>query len=283
MSEWNGRRKSAPRDGSRAEIARAGRGPAIDSVPPARILGRVLFFNKLLPAFVLPIGIVTLLILLAGWKKWRWAAWLAAAALLASSTGVVGNALLRSLENAYPARSIASLPEADAVLVLGGILSPGKATGLVTEWSEAVERFEAGVEIVQRGKARLVLFTGDPRGSEGSALQREAIERGVPRERTAVIGAVGNTADEAAQLKRYAQQHGLKRVVLVTSAWHLPRAMRLFQGAGVELTPFPVDYRALPNTGLPYLDWIPNAGALGKTETALRECYGIAFYAVFGH
>ncbi|MBI2513256.1 MAG: YdcF family protein [Opitutae bacterium] len=242
----------------------------------------MLFFNKLLPVFVLPIGIVTLLVLLAAWKKWRWAAIVAVLVLLASSTGVVANLLLRPLENAYPARSIASVSAADAVLVLGGVMSPGKEVGLVTEWSEAVERFEAGVEIVQRDKARMLLFTGDPRGSEGSALQREAIERGVPRERTAVIGAVGNTADEAEQLRRYAAQHGLKRVLLVTSAWHLPRAMRLFRSAGVEITAFPVDYRALPSRTLPYLDWIPNAGSLGKTELALRECYGMAFYAVFG-
>jgi len=243
----------------------------------------VLFLNKLLPAFVLPIGIVTFLILLAAWKKWRWAALLAAAGLLAASTGVVANALLQPLEDAYPARSIGSLPEADAVLVLGGIMSPAKEVGFVPEWAESVERFEAGVLIVQRDKARLLLFTGDTRGSEGTALQREALERGVPRERTAVIGTVGNTADEAAQLKRYAAQHRLKRVVLVTSAWHLPRAMRLFKNAGVELTPFPVDYRGLPNRQLPYLDWIPNAGSLQKTEMALRECYGMAFYAVFGN
>lgn len=243
----------------------------------------MLFFNKLLPVFLLPTGIVTLLILLAAWKKWRWAAILAALVFLGGSLPVVSNLLLRPLEDAYPGRSIGSLPAADAVLVLGGILSPVKETGMVTEWSESVERFNAGVEIVRRDKARVVLFTGDPRGSEGSALQREAIEHGVPVERTAVIGSVGNTADEAAQLKRYAAQHGLKRVVLVTSAWHMPRAMRLFRGAGVEIVPFPVDYRAQPFRALPYLDYIPNAGALMKTELALRECYGIAFYAVFGH
>lgn len=262
---------------------RRGRAPAVDSGNGLRFSCAVLFFNKLLPVFVLPIGIVTILILLAAWKKWRWAAVTAALVLLASSTGVVANLFLRPLENAYPARSIGSVAEADAVLVLGGIMSPGKEPGLVTEWSEAVERFEAGVEIVRRDKARVLLFTGDPRGSEGSALQREAIERGVPRERIAVIGAVGNTADEAEQLRRYAAQHGIKRVLLVTSAWHMPRSMRLFKRAGVEITAFPVDYRAVPSRTLPYLDWIPTATSLVKTELALRECYGMAFYAVFGN
>lgn len=242
----------------------------------------VLFLNKLLPVFVLPIGVVILLVLLGAWRKWRWASLLAAALLLAGSMPFVANALLQPLEGVFPARSIGSVPPADAVLVLGGIMAPGREAGLVPEWSEAVERFEAGVLIVQRDKARMLLFTGDPRGSEGSALQREAIERGVPAERTAVIGAVGNTADEAAQLKRYAAQHGIRRVLLVTSAWHMPRAMQLFRGAGVEITPFPVDYRGGANRSLPYMDYIPTAGALQKTELALRECYGSAFYAVFG-
>jgi uncharacterized SAM-binding protein YcdF (DUF218 family) len=242
----------------------------------------VLFFNKLLPAFVLPIGIVTILLLLAAWKKWRWVGIAAIVVLLGSSTGVVANALLRPLENLYPARSIASVPVVDAVLVLGGIMSPVKEPGLTPEWSESVERFQAGVEIVRREKARLLLFTGDARGSEGSALQREAVERGLPREQIAVIGAVGNTADEAEQLRRYAAQHGIKRVLLVTSAWHMPRSMQLFKRAGVEIIAFPVDYRALPNHGLPYLDWIPTASSLEKTELALRERYGMAFYTVFG-
>lgn len=242
----------------------------------------MLFLNKLLPVFVLPIGVITLLIVLGALKKWRWASLVAAAALLLGSMPFFANALLGRLEDAYPSRSVGTLPEADAVLVLGGIMSPTKQLGLITEWSEAVERFEAGIAIMEKEKARRLLFTGDPRGSEGTVLQREALIRGVPASRVAVIGAVGNTADEAGQLRRYREQHGLKRVILVTSAWHLPRAMRQFRGAGVEILPFPVDYRTLPNRTFPYLDYLPTAGALEKTELALRECYGIAFYSVFG-
>jgi uncharacterized SAM-binding protein YcdF (DUF218 family) len=242
----------------------------------------VLFLNKLLPVFVLPVGVITLLIVLGALKKWRCASLLAAAALLGGSLPFVANSLLRPLEDAYPARSAGTLPPADAILVLGGIMSPVRETGLTTEWAETVERFEAGVNIVQLDKAPRLLFTGDRRGSEGTALQREAVLRGVPPARVAVIGAVGNTADEAAQLRKYCAEHGLRRVILVTSAWHMPRAMRLFRLPGVEIVPFPVDYRSLPNRQLPYMDYLPTAVALEKTELALRECYGIAFYSVFG-
>jgi uncharacterized SAM-binding protein YcdF (DUF218 family) len=242
----------------------------------------VLFLNKLLPVFVLPVGILVLLLAVAAWRGWRWLTAATALLLLAGSFPVVANQFLRPLENRYPARSVGTMAEADAVIVLGGFMSGTKEVGLVQEWSDAVERFEAGVALAKAGKVRMLLFTGDPRGSEGSAARREAILRGVPAAQIETLGWVGNTADEAAALRRYAKEKGFKRVVLVTSAWHLPRAMLQFRKAGVEIVPFPVDYRALPSTFLSYMDFIPTANGLEKIELAMRETYGIAFYSLFG-
>lgn len=242
----------------------------------------MLLLNKLLPVFVLPIGIVAILVVLAALKKWRWLSFAAAGLLLLCSLNAVANFLLRPLERAYPSRSVGTAPQADAILVLGGFMSTTKEVGLVQEWSEAVERFEAGIALAKADKAPLLLFTGAPRGSEGAAARREAILRGVPSERIETIGDVGNTADEADQLRRFAKSRGLKRVILVTSAWHMPRSMQLCRQAGIELVAFPVDYRGLPNAFLPYTDYFPSAIGLAKTELALREAYGIAFYSVFG-
>lgn len=242
----------------------------------------MLFLNKLLPVFVLPIGVVAIVVVLAALRRWRAAGVLAGLCLVVLSLPVCGNALLGRLESIHPPLRVAEVLPADAVLVLGGVMAPARAPGLLPEWADSVERFEAGVALLRADRARLLLFTGDPRGSEGATLRRLAIARGVPEERIAVIGEVGNTADEAAQLRRHAAAHGLRRVVLVTSAWHLPRAVRQFRGAGVELVPFPVDYRSMPNRLLPYMDWLPTANALEKTELALRECYGLAFYSLFG-
>lgn len=242
----------------------------------------MLFLNKLLPVFVLPVGIVTLLVVLASLRRWRVLGLVAAGLLVAASLPVVGNALLGPLEAEHPPARVDEVAPADAVLVLGGVLSPASGPGLLPEWSEAVERFEAGIALVRADRARLLLFTGDPLGSEGATLRRLALARGVPDDRIRVIGAVDNTADEAVRLQRLASEHGWRRVVLVSSVWHLPRAVRQFRGAGVELAPFPVDYRALPNRRLPYLDWLPTASALAKTELAMREAYGIAFHALFG-
>ena len=92
---------------------------------------------------------------------------------------------------------------------------------------------------------------------------------------------VGNTADEARVVRDIMAGRGWKKIILVTSAWHLPRAARQFRKAGVDFIPFPVDYLIDTDRPLTLLDFLPRATGLRDTEAALREWYGIAFYALF--
>jgi uncharacterized SAM-binding protein YcdF (DUF218 family) len=62
----------------------------------------------------------------------------------------------------------------------------------------------------------------------------------------------------------------------------MPRAARIFRKAGVNFVPFPVDYQVDPRSPLTLLDFLPRAEALARTEAALRELLGIAFYALRG-
>lgn len=251
----------------------------------------MLFLNKLLPVFVLPLGVVLALVLLALRQKWRWLGLVAAGVLYGASLPVVGEGLIGRLERVYPRWRVAEAPAADVVLVLGGTMGPPVAAGYLPNWADAVERFEGGVALVQAGRAPQLLFTGAPRSadgageSEGAAMRALAIARGVPAGRIDVTGPVGNTADEARALARWCAERGVRRVLVVSSAWHLPRAMRQLRRSGLELTAFPVDFRATTagRKALPYMDWLPSAGGgLALTETALREVYGIAFYTVTG-
>ena len=248
----------------------------------------MLFLNKLLPVFVLPIGVIIVVLLLLAWKKWRWLAVVAAVTLYLTSIPAVGGRLLSRLESMHPRLKVEEAPEVDAVLVLGGTMGSPAPAGYLSNWSDAVDRYEAGVALLQAGKAAKLLFTGAPQStddrveSEGAAMRRHAIARGVPAEKVQVLGKVGNTADEARELAQFAQANGLKRVLLVTSAWHMPRAMRQFRKAGVEVLAFPVDYRFEPQRALPYMDYLPGTDGLKLTEMALRETYGIAFYALAG-
>ena len=69
-------------------------------------------------------------------------------------------------------------------------------------------------------------------------------------------------------------------MLLVTSAFHMPRAQVLFERAGLTVVPFPVDFKVSAGGTVSVLDFLPSGGALAQTEMAMREGYGQLFYFV---
>ena len=247
----------------------------------------MLFFNKLLPLFVLPTGIMALLVLLALWRKKRWPLVLALVVLYLGSIPFVGNRLIGWVESRYPAVALHQVEPADAVVVLGGILGPRVGEGLVPNFLDTSERFEAGIALLQAGKTPVLIFTGarmewaSATTTEGDELKRLAIARGVPAEKILVTREIGNTAGEAAAVAELVKSHGWKRVILVTTGWHMPRSAWQFKKAGVDCIIFPVDFRFDPVRQVTAIDFVPRGEAWQQTETALRECYGYLFYRLF--
>jgi uncharacterized SAM-binding protein YcdF (DUF218 family) len=246
----------------------------------------MLFLAKLLPTFVLPLGIVVALVLVGLIRRKRWPVALALVLLYVSSMPVVARTLVGRLERKYPAIPIERAEHADAIVPLGGIFGPPVSDGYVPNMGEADERLEAGIALWQRKKADWLVFTGgripwSPQPEvEGEASKRAASARGVPSDRIIVTSEVGNTADEARVVRDLMRARGWSSIILVTSSWHMPRAARLFQKAGVRFEPFPVDYRVDSAERLTLLDFLPRAGALQETESALREWYGILYYGM---
>ena len=247
----------------------------------------MLFLNKLLPVFVLPIGWVVLLVLFGLWKKQRWPLVAALAVLYLGSIPAVGGRLFGWVESRHPAVPVAQVGPADAIVVLGGILGTRVREGLVPNFTEASERFDAGVMLLQAGKARTLIFTGarmswrNTPATEGDELKRIAVTRGVPADQILVTRHVENTADEAAAVAELMKANGWKRVVLVTTGWHMPRSADQFKRAGVDCILFPVDFRFDRARALMAIDFVPRGEAWQQTETALRECYGRLFYRIF--
>lgn len=248
----------------------------------------MLVFNKLLPLFVLPTGVVLLLVGYSIWRRRRWPAAVAFTVLYLCSMRVTAHFIIGRLEGWYPPVAIAEAGKADAIVVLSGIFGPPSHEGHVPNLGETVERLEGGIALWKSGVAPWLVFTGarlpwTPSAEvEGMKSGRLAVERGVTLDRILVTDVVANTADEASAVALLAMQRGWKRVVLVTTAWHMPRAARLFRKAGVEFEAFPVDYQVGPDVQWHWLDFLPTADALRFTETGLRELYGLGFYALTG-
>ena len=127
-------------------------------------------------------------------------------------------------------------------------------------------------------------------------LRQWALERGVPASAMAVTGAVDNTAQEATAVRSLLEgargnsaskqvngQHTadatVHHIVLVTSAFHMPRAQALFEPAGLQVTPYRVDFRVGVRATNPY-DWLPSAQAADDFEMAWRELLARGFYGL---
>lgn len=221
-------------------------------------------------------------------KKW-WPVVVAMMILVVASLPVTGNRLIGWLESFYPAVPVAEAGPADAIVVLGGILGPKAVPGYVINWNESSERYDGGVALLRAGRAPMLVFTGarmpwEKRimNLEGDSLRAIAVSQGVPAEQIVVTREIANTRDEARAVAELAKEHGWKKVIVVTTAWHMPRAARVFRNAGVDIIPFSVDFRSDGKRGLAAVDFLPRADSLQMTETALRECYGFVFYTVTG-
>ncbi|MFZ9995198.1 MAG: YdcF family protein, partial [Steroidobacteraceae bacterium] len=67
------------------------------------------------------------------------------------------------------------------------------------------------------------------------------------------------------------------QIILVTSAFHMPRAQLIFEEAGLQVIPYPVDFR-ISAEGRDPTDFFPDPKALDRTDIAIRELIGRAFY-----
>ena len=138
------------------------------------------------------------------------------------------------------------------------------------EWHDP-DRFLAGVELFRAGKAPQLLFTGGQNpfrkglAPEGSLYLTEARALGIPADAMSSTGPVLNTAEEARAIRDLLPSSRSK-VLLVTSAFHMRRAQRLFERQGMAVVPFPVDFQARGSwAGSLWMDplqWLPTASAL---------------------
>lgn len=254
----------------------------------------MIYLYKVLPVFLLPVGIILLLVLAGLLLHRRMLIWVAIASLWLSSTPFVSHLMIRAVEGSTVRDPAIAALNADVIVVLSGgrVVAPGAAA--ISEWGDA-NRFFAGVELFKAGKAPLLVFTGGrlPWESqraklEGEILSEYAKELGVPAECVTITDAVANTAEEADAVAalfadrrmKFAKQPTATRVLLVTSAFHMDRAQKLFERAGLKVIPFPVNFQVSVGGSLSVIDILPSAGALSQAETAWREMYGRLFYFV---
>jgi uncharacterized SAM-binding protein YcdF (DUF218 family) len=215
----------------------------------------------------------------------------AAIIILVLSNSVVSKVLMRSLQDRHPPVAEfapgqpipAGVARVRYVVVLGGGngYSPGvSANNLLS--SSAISRLTEGVRIMRAvPEARLVVTGGGPKGriTHAEVLARAAIQLGIDPSRIIRSEDGRDTEDEANRVARIA---GGAPVAVATSAWHLPRAMALFRGAGVDALACPSDYHAHANDPFSVEDLLCDPSSLGRSSLALRERLGLVWITLRG-
>jgi len=247
----------------------------------------MIYLHKILPAFVLPIMLVIIVILIGLIKNKKKLIYIAIGVLYILSTPIFTNNFFKLVEgsghNDYR-KPISAIDSADAIVVLSGMLEINEVgDSTYIEWGDP-DRFFGGIALFKAGKAQKLVFTGGKmpwdkvKKTEGEVLKEYAISNGIPSENILVTKDVENTADEAVAVKELISPS--KRIILVTSAFHMYRAKRLFEKQGFEVIPYKVDYKAAGNSTITVMDFLPSAGNLGMSETGIREIIGRYYYII---
>jgi uncharacterized SAM-binding protein YcdF (DUF218 family) len=243
----------------------------------------VWLFKTLLGTLLLPPANGLALLALAGlFRRRRWAfglAVLATALLVLQSLPLVADSLLRSLENR--AGPVLEEPAgAQAIVVLGsGLAQEAAEYGGDTANERTLVRTRYGAAVARRFGLPVLVSGGRPANASRSEAEVMAgilaNEYGVPvrwQESSSQ-----DTADNAAMSAEILKAAGIRRIVLVTQAFHMPRAARLFRAAGLEVIPAPTHFMGGDGAELIWLDFLPRASALQRSYYALHEWLGLAW------
>jgi uncharacterized SAM-binding protein YcdF (DUF218 family) len=260
-----------------------------------------IFLSKLLPLFAYPLGIACILLLLAlaSRKDARTRSLLVTAALavlwLSSTTGF-SNLLARSLEWRHP--SPQEIPTADVLVVLGGGTEPAANPRPSVEVNGAGDRVLYAASLFKDGKANYILLSGGTISwlDEGGTTPAEDMASiltsiGIPQEALWLETESKNTYENALYSKEILVENEIDRILLVTSALHMPRAVALFEKQDLEVIPIPVDFSitedesSQANNDLflsKVIDIIPQASNLSLTTNAMKEYIGYFIYKLQG-
>ncbi|HEY9875552.1 MAG TPA: YdcF family protein [Candidatus Obscuribacterales bacterium] len=259
-----------------------------------------LFISKLLPLFIYPLGLACLLMivtLVLMWKRSRWApipVFLALIVLLLASNGWVANSLVQSLEwQNIPQKQ---LPVSDAIVVLGGGTKPAIAPRPGVDLGEEGDRVLYGAQLYREGKAPVVIVSGGriewrgggPPESQDMAAILQIM--GVPKSAILEDPDSLNTYENAVNVRQILDTQNIRRVLLVTSAMHMPRSLLIFRRQGIEVLPAPTDFLVTqqdiiePNSTSQafLLNLLPDSDRLHKTTKVLKEYIGTLIYRLRG-
>jgi len=242
----------------------------------------MIYLHKILPLLVSPLSIVLIIILIGTFFKSKKISLLGLLILIFCSVPIISNKLIFYLEKDYSLQSVKDVTKADAIVVLSGMISTiNSKEKLSYEFNDSIDRILSGIDLFKEDKASFLILTngkmpwsvGIP---EGEYLKDFSIKYGIPEDRILLTDNVQNTDQEAISVKKLLKTNEAN-IILVTSAFHMPRAKKVFEAANIKVIPFAVDFKTQIKK-ITIIDFIPSANSLKDTSHFFREMIGRLYY-----
>ena len=249
-------------------------------------------FGKLVWAVAQPGNLLLLcllagmLLLLRGRRRGELLVAVAAIGLLLFAVAPIGPAMMLALEQRFPRPP--KLPDRiEGILVLGGAVETRISLAYgETVFNGSIARVLAGAALARKHpEAKLALVGGEgelfPVGfAEARATQSFVLEEGIPATRLIIEERSRSTHENALFAKEQIRPQPGQTWVLVTSAFHMPRAVGAFRAEDWPVIPYPVDFRVDPSTGLRANFNLVDG--LGSSTVAGKEWAGLVGYRLLG-
>ena len=242
----------------------------------------MIYLHKILPLIASPLFLIFFLIILGTIIKSKKITLFGVVILIFCSLPIISNKLIHYLEKDYTLQDASAINNADAIVVLSGMLKTIKVDDkLKYEFGDGVDRILSGIDLFKNNKASLLILTkgqvpwslGIP---EGEYLKEFAIKFGVPKKSILLTENVQNTDQEAKSVKKLLNSNDVE-VILITSAFHMPRAKKVFEASNIKVIPFAVDF-INSHQKLTFMSFLPSADALSSTSIFVREMIGRLYY-----
>lgn len=247
----------------------------------------MLYLKIIITQFILPPGCIIVLLIVAGAFMLRGRSFSAgfmslgcALFLWGLATAACSSAIIGSLERGitYPGKL-----SADAIVLLGGgIHSEARdLSGTGSPSSGEMSRLVTAVRAQRMTGLPLIISGGSVYSgtrAEAPVVARIAADLGVPAEKIIVEEKSRDTFENARYSAAICRQQRFRKIILVTSAYHMKRSLLMFRTAGLDAVALPADVTSWNDMRIAWHDFLPSAAALEGTSKALREYLGLFFY-----
>ncbi len=165
----------------------------------------------------------------------------------------------------------------EAIVVLGGGVTPAAPPYLMDpDLADGADRGWYAARLYHRGLARRIIVSGgsllarnsDPATTEAEAMRRFLVDLGVPSDAIVSEGKSMNTLEN---IRNVREMVGEARVALVTSGYHMPRALKLARQGNLNVGAFPTDWRLPAGARPSWENWVPSIAAMAWSSISLRE------------